>query len=213
MQRQASKLMLDATSSVLEYNCVNSWQHTIDHFDYLSTTTSARLLLHRLYINYVVRRNYSAGSALLQLRHASGCLGSSHGLSSTTSRTPCAMTTCLQPQRLYCAYAMHPDAPSRRSTSRWSVVLALAVCPVTPPRISTTRCPAVPTLLRLRCAPGRVVSPLDFSSAGCTGSRRVPGHSASRLDYSSPDRTGSTASTSCIQTCRLAARLLVGRSH
>jgi hypothetical protein len=29
--------------------------------------------------------------------------------------------------RLYCAYALHPDAPSRRSTSRRSVALAIAV--------------------------------------------------------------------------------------
>jgi hypothetical protein len=43
--------------------------------------------------------------------------------------------------RLYCAYAVHPDAPSRRSTSRQSVALALAVCPVIPLCIVTTRRP------------------------------------------------------------------------
>jgi hypothetical protein len=43
--------------------------------------------------------------------------------------------------RLYCAYAVHPDAPSRPSTSRRSVVLALAVRPVTVSRGATTRHP------------------------------------------------------------------------
>jgi hypothetical protein len=70
--------------------------------------------------------------------------------------------------RLYCAYAVHPDASSRRSTSRRSVALALAMRPVTAYRGATTR---------------------------------------------RPDCTGSTAPMSCIWTRRLAARLLVGRSH
>jgi hypothetical protein len=41
--------------------------------------------------------------------------------------------------RLYCVYAVHPDAPSRRSTSRRSLTLALAVHPVTASRGATTR--------------------------------------------------------------------------
>jgi hypothetical protein len=40
--------------------------------------------------------------------------------------------------RLYCAYVVHPDAPSRRSTSRRSVALALTVRPVTASRGSTS---------------------------------------------------------------------------
>jgi hypothetical protein len=36
---------------------------------------------------------------------------------------------------------VHPDAPSRRSTSCWSVALALAVRPVTASREATTRRP------------------------------------------------------------------------
>jgi hypothetical protein len=42
---------------------------------------------------------------------------------------------------LYCAYAVHPDAPSRRSTSHRSVALALAVRSVTASRGATTRRP------------------------------------------------------------------------
>jgi hypothetical protein len=41
--------------------------------------------------------------------------------------------------RLYCVYAMHPDASSRRSTSCRSTALALAVRPVTASRGVTTR--------------------------------------------------------------------------
>jgi hypothetical protein len=41
--------------------------------------------------------------------------------------------------RLYCAYVVHPDAPSRRSTSRRSVALALAVRSLTVSRGATTR--------------------------------------------------------------------------
>jgi hypothetical protein len=69
---------------------------------------------------------------------------------------------------LYCAYVVHPDASSRRSTSRRSVALALAMRPVTASRSATTH----------------------------------------HLYY-----TSSTAPTSCIQTCRLDARLLVSQSH
>jgi hypothetical protein len=43
--------------------------------------------------------------------------------------------------RLYCAYVVHPNAPSHRSTSRRSVALALAVRPVTTSRGATTRRP------------------------------------------------------------------------
>jgi hypothetical protein len=70
--------------------------------------------------------------------------------------------------RLYCVYAVHPDAPSHSSTSRRSVALSFAVRPVTASRGATTH---------------------------------------------RPDCTGSTAPVPCIWTRRLAARLLVGRSH
>jgi hypothetical protein len=89
--------------------------------------------------------------------------------------------------RLYCAYVVHPDAPSHRSTSRRSVALALAMRP--PSRRSTSR---------------RSVA-LALAERPVTASR---GATTRRSDC-----TGSTAPMSCIRTRRLAARLLVGRSH
>jgi hypothetical protein len=68
-------------------------------------------------------------------------------------------------------------------------------------------------LLRQCCASRRTVSPLDFSLVGRTGSRRASGDCVSWRDYSSSGLHGSTAPMSCIRTCRLAARLLVSRSH
>jgi hypothetical protein len=70
--------------------------------------------------------------------------------------------------QLYCVYAIHLDASSRRSTSCQSVALARVVRPVTASRGATTR---------------------------------------------RPDCTSSTEPMSCIWMRRLAARLLVGRSH
>jgi hypothetical protein len=139
----------------------------------------------------------------------------------STSTTSCAMTTRLMTawalprlrlaswllatrlHQLYCAYVVHPDAPSspldfssvgrtgsrrvpghpvsqlgytpvgctgsttsslcirtrrlRRSTSRQSVALALAMCPVTPSRDSATRHSVAPALLRLHHASGRAI--------------------------------------------------------
>jgi hypothetical protein len=77
--------------------------------------------------------------ALLRLCRASGRAVSTLDFSSvdrTGSR--CASGHCIsrhdysssELHMLYCAYAVHPDALSRRSTSRQSVTLALAVCPV-----------------------------------------------------------------------------------
>jgi hypothetical protein len=57
----------------------------------------------------------------------------------STSTVSCATTTW--PHRFYCTYAVHPDAPSRHSTSHRSVALALAVRPVTASRGATTRRP------------------------------------------------------------------------
>jgi hypothetical protein len=51
---------------------------------------------------------------------------------------------------LYYAYAVHPDAPSRRSTSRQSVALALVVCLVTPLCVVTTCLVAATDILCLR---------------------------------------------------------------
>jgi hypothetical protein len=157
-------------------------------------STAARVVLrsHPLYINYVMRRDYSSpgctGStsilscalvpldfrsvgrtsslctwslrlaaqllvvriapAPLRLCRASGRVVSPLDFSSvgrTGSRR--AFGHCISRRdysssvlhRLYCAYAVHPEAPSRRSTSRQSVALALAMCPVILLCVVTTR--------------------------------------------------------------------------
>jgi hypothetical protein len=134
--------------------------------------SAPRLLIsrsHRLYIGHAVHRDYSSPDRI-----------------GSTSATSCAASTrlpvaqapghCVSRRnysssglhRLYCAYVVHPDAPSRHSTSRRSVALALAVRLVTVSRDATTH---------------------------------------------RPDCTDSTAPMPCIRTRRLAARLLIYRSH
>jgi hypothetical protein len=81
--------------------------------------------------------------------------------------------------RLYCAYAVHPNAPSRRSTSRQSVALALAVCPVIPLCIVTACLAAATDILRLRCASGCLGTSRGSSSTTSTTPHvRVPRHLA-----------------------------------
>jgi hypothetical protein len=81
--------------------------------------------------------------------------------------------------RLYCAYAVHPDTPSRRSTSRQSVALALVVCLVIPLCVVTTRLAAATDILRLRRATGCLGSSPGSSSTTSTTPRVwVPRHVA-----------------------------------
>jgi hypothetical protein len=91
--------------------------------------------------------------------------------------------------QLYCAYVVHPDAPSRRSTSRQSVALALALCPVIPLCVMTTCLAAATDIFRLRCASGCLGTSCGSSSttSPCAGSSsttsttpriRVPRHVA-----------------------------------
>jgi hypothetical protein len=110
---------------------------------------------------------------------------------------------------LYCAYAVHPDAPSRRSTSRQSVALALAVCPVIPLCVVTTCLAAAMDILHLRRASGcfdtsRGLSRGSSSTTSLTPRVRVPRHVARLVvdyfDYAA--RPG--ASARC--TARHAAR-------
>jgi hypothetical protein len=76
----------------------------------------------------------AARRRLLHLRLASGCLdfslvgrtGSRRASSHCISRRDYSLSGL---HRLYCTYAVHPDAPSRRWTSRQSAALALAMCP------------------------------------------------------------------------------------
>jgi hypothetical protein len=146
-------------------------------------------LLTRLvvdYFAYAVCPGASAPLRLLHLWRASGCLGSS----STTSPTPCDWVHRL-PTRLvvdYFAYTARLCASARHAAHRR--LLRLVVQPV------------------VNLPPSR-----HSTSLNRTGSRRAPSHSVSRLGYSSFGCTGSTAPMTCIRTRRLAARLLVGRSH
>jgi hypothetical protein len=79
--------------------------------------------------------------------------------------------------RLYCAYAVHPDAAPRRSTSRHSVALALTVCPVISLCVVTTRLAAATNILRLRRASGCLGTSRGSSSTTSTMPRvRVPWH-------------------------------------
>jgi hypothetical protein len=144
----------------------------------------ARLVID--YFAYVAHPGDSsrrmARCRLLRLRRASGChdtsCGSSCGSSSTTSPMLCDRV----PRHV--ARLVVDHAPSRRSTSRRSVALALAVRLVTASRGAATRCPDC-TGSRICHASGRAVSPLDFSLIGRTGSRRASGHCVSRRNYSS----------------------------
>jgi hypothetical protein len=127
----------------------------------------------RLYINYVVCRDYSSPSrmgststtlcaatthlpvarVLHQLRRAPQLLISrSHGFYINYALSRDYSSSRLH--RLYCAYAVHPDAPSRCSTSRQSVALALVMCPVISLCDVTTRLAAATDILRLRRASG-----------------------------------------------------------
>jgi hypothetical protein len=83
--------------------------------------------------------------------------------------------------QLYCAYAVHPDASSRCSTSLRSVALTLAVCPVIPLCVVTTRLAAATDILRLRRASGclgtsRGSSRGSLSTTSTMPRVRVPRH-------------------------------------
>jgi hypothetical protein len=116
----------------------------------------------------------------------------------------------------YCAYDVHPDAPSRRSTSRRSVALTLAVHPVTTSRGAITRRPDCtgPTTpmpcIRTRRLVVRLLVGRSHWLSSCVRSLhlaarllvvriapalprlcRAFGRAVSTLDFSSVGRTGS----------------------
>jgi hypothetical protein len=201
----------------------------VDYFTYAVRLALARLVAQLVvdYFAYVARPGASARCAarrrLLRLCYVIGCLGSSRGSSSTSRRLATRLlvgqsrwlSPCARPlrfvarllvarlHRLYSANAVHPDASSRRSTSRRSVALALAVRPVTPSRGSATHRSVAPALLAYDVHSDAPFSPLDFSSIDRTGSHRAPGHSVSRLHYSPLCCTGSTVPMTCIRMHRL----------
>jgi hypothetical protein len=89
--------------------------------------------------------------------------------------------------RLYCAYAVNPDAPSRHLTSRRSVALALTVRSVTVSRGATTRRPD--------CTGS--TAPMPCIRMHCLAARLL----VDRSHWLSP----------CVRSLCLAARLLVVR--
>jgi hypothetical protein len=100
---------------------------------------------------------------------------------------------------------MHPDAPSRRSTSCQSVALALAVCPVIPLCVVTTRLATATDILRLRRASRCLGMSCGSSSTTSPTLRvRVPRHAARLVvDYfANATRPGASA-------CRAARRRLL----
>jgi hypothetical protein len=175
---------------------------------------------HQLCFDYVVHCDYSSP----------GCTGSTSTLScvvvplgfSSVGRTGSrrAPGHCFSRcdysssglHRLYCAYVVHPDVPSRHSTSRrshwlspcvWSLHLAarLLVVRIASVLLRLCRAPDAPSrrsTSRRTVALALAVRPVT-ASCGATTCRRAC--------------TGSTAPMSCIWTHRLDARLLFSRSH
>jgi hypothetical protein len=94
--------------------------------------------------------------------------------------------------QLYYAYVVHPDAPSRRSTSSQSVALARTVCPVIPLCVVTIRLAAATDILRLRRA------------SGCLGTSRGSSRGSSRRSSSiTPPHAGSSSITSPLPRVRV----------
>jgi hypothetical protein len=111
----------------------------------------ARLLVVRI-ASALLRLCRASGRAVSPLDFSSdGRTGSRRASGHCVSRRDYSSSGL---HRLYCAYAVHPDAPSRRSTSRQSVALALAMCPVIPLCVVTTRLAAATDILRLHLASG-----------------------------------------------------------
>jgi hypothetical protein len=98
--------------------------------------------------------------------------------------------------QLYRAHAVHPDAPSRRSTSCQSVALALAVCPVIPLCVMTIRLAAATDILHLVQARRRLLRLRRAS--GCLGTSRG----------SSCGSSSTTSPTPCVRVPRHVARLV-----
>jgi hypothetical protein len=114
--------------------------------------------------------------------------------------------------QLCCAYVVHPDAPSRCSTSRQSVALALAVCPVIPLCVVTTHLTAAMNILRLRHTSGCLgMSRGSSSTTSPTPRVRVPRHVARLVVDYFASAAHSGASACCVARRRLLclARLVV----
>jgi hypothetical protein len=124
---------------------------------------------------------------------------------------------------------VHPDAPSRRSTSRQSVALALIVCPVIPLCVVTTYLVAATDILRLRRArvprhvARLVVDYFDYAARPDASARRAVRRATRRrlshlrcasgclgMSRGSSRRSSSTSSpTPCVRVPQHVARLIV----
>jgi hypothetical protein len=187
---------------------------------------------HRLYINNATRPGAlaprTARRRLLRPCRAIGCLGCSCGSLSTTSpmlrvRLPrlrvfsctgsChALGHCVSRRdyssselhRLCCAYAVHPNAPSRRSTSRRSVTLVVIVHPITPSCVVTTR--HVARLVTRLVAP-LVVEYFTYATRPGASAHRAARHAAHRrllrLHHASGCLSTSRGSSRCCRLLRL----------
>jgi hypothetical protein len=138
----------------------------------------------------------------------------------------CRVYSSSRLHRLYCAYVVHLDAPSRHSTSRWSLALALAVRPVTASRGATTRRPdctsstaPMPCIWARRLAARLLVGRLAQArrrllrlrrTSGCLGTSRSSSRGSSRRSSSTtPPRAGSSSTTpSRVRVPRHVARLV-----
>jgi hypothetical protein len=172
--------------------------------------------LHQLYINLVVRHDYS-----------------SPGRTSSTSTSSCTVTTHLQIapalhrlrraprvfisrlQRLYFNYAACSGASAPHAAHRQLLQLHRAFGCLGCSRNSSSTTSHIPCVLHWL--------DIDYSSSGCTGST-VPMSCIRTRRLAAQLLTGSTSTTSCAMTTRLpaaaalhqpccASRLLISRQH
>jgi hypothetical protein len=156
--------------------------------------------------------------ALLSLCRASGCAVSPLDFSSvgrTGSRRVSGHSVSLFHYSssglywLYCAYVVHPDVPSRRSTSRRPVALALTVRPVAASRGTTTHRPdctgstAPMPCIQTHCLNAQLLVSRSHWLSPC-----VPGLSVVRRDYPSRGHNGYTSPTPRVRVPRHVARLV-----
>jgi hypothetical protein len=139
--------------------------------------------LHRLYINYAMCRNYSP-PATMSLHQP--------------CRAPRVLIT--QPHGHYINYVVRRDysSPGRTGSISTTSCAATTRLPVARALPQPCHAPSCRSTSRRSVALARAVRPVTTSRGATT--RR-------------PDCTSSIAPMPCIRTCRLAARLLVGRSH
>jgi hypothetical protein len=214
LHQKASKSLHAALEDVRGYNYIGS-PAALTCLSMASALLQLRFVLRLLVVRIapaLLRLCRAFGRAVSPLDFSSvGRIGSRRASGHCVSRRDYSSSGL---HWFYCAYAVHPDASSRRSTSRRSAALALVVRPVTASRGATTCHPdctgstAPMPCIRTRHLAGRLsrrLATLALAVRPVTTSR---GATTRR-----PDCTASTAPVSCIRTRRLDARLLVSHSH